>query len=90
MLEPEMLLLLGFGAVLPYVCNALWYWSRTRWLHYYSAFFAHINALKSLRSYPQASWITLWIEFIHAGYAWSLICRLFSKQAKVSRKCQCT
>jgi len=88
MLEPEMMLLLVIGAVLPYVSNALWYWARTRFLHYCSAFLAHINALHPLLSYPQSWWINLWIETIHAGSAWSLIGRLFNRQAKLNSKCQ--
>lgn len=90
MLEPEMLVLLVVGAVSPYVSNALWYWTRTRLLHYYSAFLAQINALNRLPSYPQSWWITLWIGIIHAGAARALICRLFNKHTKLSRKCQCT
>lgn len=33
MLEPEMLALLGCGAVLPYVSEALWNWVKTRISH---------------------------------------------------------
>lgn len=33
MLSPEILLILGGGAILPYAAEALWHWARTRKMH---------------------------------------------------------